>query len=128
MMYFNSLTVRAGIAALAIAVITACGDSGGDSTPAPPPAPPPAPVVPQLNPLPSPPAVPNALPVAVNAGPANTGYNVNRLYTSVTVCNTGSVTQCQTIDHVLVDTGSTGLRLLSAAMAPAQVQGRCHRC
>ena len=117
MMYFNSLTVRAGIAALAIAVITACGDSGGsgDSTP----APPPAPVVPQLNPLPSPPAVPNVMPVAVNAGPANTGYNVNRLYTSVTVCNAGSVTQCQTIDHVLVDTGSTGLRLLSAAMAPA---------
>ncbi len=115
MKHFNSLTVRAGIAALAIAVITACGGSGGDSTP----APPPAPVVPQLNPLPSPPAVRNAMPVAVDAGPANTGYNVNRLYTSVTVCNTGSVTQCQTIDHVLVDTGSTGLRLLSAAMAPA---------
>lgn len=120
MMYFNSLTVRAGIAALAIAVITACGGGGGDSTP----APPPAPVVPQLNPLPSLPAVLNAMPVAVDAGPANTGYNVNRLYTSVTVCNEGSVTQCQTIDHVLVDTGSTGLRLLSAAMAPALDLGR----
>ncbi len=50
-------------------------------------------------------------------------YNVNRLYTDVTVCHPGmsspgSPTQCQTINHVLVDTGSFGLRLLSSAMAP----------
>ncbi len=52
----------------------------------------------------------------VDAGPVDSGYNVNRLYASVTVCHPGSSTQCQTIDHVLVDTGSAGLRLLSSAV------------
>jgi predicted aspartyl protease len=60
----------------------------------------------------------NVLAVAVDAGPANTGYNVNRLYATVKVCMPGS-TECRTIDHVLVDTGSTGLRLLSSAISPA---------
>ncbi len=58
------------------------------------------------------------LTIVVDSGPANTGYNVNRLYTTVTVCFPGSATQCQTIDHVLVDTGSIGLRLLSSVLAP----------
>ena len=44
---------------------------------------------------------------------------INTLYTSVTVCLPGapanSTTQCQTIDHVEVDTGSYGLRLFGAA-------------
>ena len=54
------------------------------------------------------------LALTVDSGP--TGAEVNRLYASVTICSPGSSTQCQTIDHVLVDTGSTGLRLLSSAM------------
>jgi len=40
----------------------------------------------------------------------------NSLYVSVTVCLPGSTTQCQTIDHVLLDTGSSGLRLLASAL------------
>lgn len=58
----------------------------------------------------------NTLAVTVDAGPAGSGNNVNRLYTTVTVCPAGSTTQCQTIDHVLVDTGSVGLRLLGAVL------------
>lgn len=58
----------------------------------------------------------NVLAVSVGAGPANSGYNVNRLYTTVTVCHPGSRTRCQTIDHVLVDTGSTGLRVFASAV------------
>jgi hypothetical protein len=57
----------------------------------------------------------NTVTVLVDAGPANSGYVVNRLFASVTVCRPGSITQCQTIDHVLVDSGSTGLRLLSSS-------------
>jgi hypothetical protein len=57
--------------------------------------------------------------VTVDAGPDTSVYNVNRLYASVTVCHPGSSTQCQTIDHILVDTGSTGLRLLSSVMVPS---------
>lgn len=62
---------------------------------------------------------PNVLALSVNAGPALTGYNVNRLYTSVTLCQPGSSTLCQTIDHVLVDTGSTGFRVLSSEVSGA---------
>lgn len=57
----------------------------------------------------------NVLPIVVNAGPP--GVNaVNSAFTSVTVCAPGSTTQCQTIDNVLVDTGSSGLRLLSSVL------------
>ena len=55
--------------------------------------------------------------VVVNAGPAAlTSPSVNALYTTVTVCVPGSATECQTIDNILVDTGSYGLRLLAPAL------------
>lgn len=54
----------------------------------------------------------NVQPVSVNSGPAN-NY-ANGIFTSITVCVPSSST-CQTIDSVLVDTGSYGLRLLSSA-------------
>ena len=60
----------------------------------------------------------NSLSITVDAGPAGTTGNVNRLYADVTICQPGT-SQCQTIDHVLLDTGSTGLRLLSSAVAPS---------
>jgi len=61
----------------------------------------------------------NAVELTVDNGPPCSGYNVNRLYTSVTVCQSGNASLCQTIDHVLVDTGSTGLRLLHSVLNPA---------
>lgn len=65
----------------------------------------------------------NAVQLTVDNGPASfTGYNVNRLFTSVTICKPGDPNLCQTIDHVLVDTGSTGLRLLHSVLAPSIVQ------
>jgi hypothetical protein len=45
---------------------------------------------------------------------------INVPYVSVTVCapgTSGSTAACQTIDHVQVDTGSTGLRLLKSALS-----------
>ena len=54
----------------------------------------------------------NVQPVVVNSGPAN-NY-ANGIFTSITVCMPSTST-CQTIDSVLVDTGSYGLRLLSSA-------------
>lgn len=59
----------------------------------------------------------NVVPVVVDSGPG--GNSVNVLYTTVTVCHPGSQSQCQTIDHVLLDTGSTGLRLLSSVLSPS---------
>jgi Protein of unknown function (DUF3443) len=58
----------------------------------------------------------NEHPVYVDSGPAGTGYNANRLYTDVTICLPGNATNCQTVNHVLVDTGSTGLRILASAL------------
>ncbi len=111
-MYCNEFLNRVLALALAATLLTACGGgSGGDSTPVPvTPEAPSAPVVPTV------PAAANVSQLTVDAGPSGTGYNVNRLYTTVTVCSPGSTTQCQTIDHILVDTGSFGVRLLSSAM------------
>jgi len=60
----------------------------------------------------------NVAVINVTRGP---GTNVNIPYVSVTVCMPGSTTQCKTIDNVLLDTGSTGLRLFASDMnaAPA---------
>lgn len=67
----------------------------------------------------------NTVPVLVDTGPAGAGGTVNSLYTTVTVCMPGSATVCQAVDHVLVDTGSTGFRILAAALGggvtPAQL-------
>lgn len=57
----------------------------------------------------------NVLPLVVDAGPApQTFTTVNEAFAKVTVC-VPNTQNCQTIDHVLVDTGSVGLRLLSSA-------------
>lgn len=56
----------------------------------------------------------NVVPVIVDNGPNNIG-SANVPFVSVTVCVPGTTT-CATIDHILVDTGSTGLRLISKAM------------
>ena len=104
-MRFNNLLCRAIFVSLAASLVAACG--GGDAAGGG------GPIV--TTPAPSPGASGNVLAVVVDAGPA--GNSVNRLYTTVTVCQPGSSTVCQTIDHVLVDTGSTGLRLLSGVMS-----------
>jgi hypothetical protein len=61
----------------------------------------------------------NVLPMTVDAGPAgviNAGIaETNIPFVNVTVCQPGTTT-CQTIDHVLVDTGSSGLRLISSVL------------
>lgn len=117
MLFSKSRPTRAlarAFSGILLALLSACGGGGGSGGITPLVATDP----PTLNNLPPAPAVQNMLAIVVDSGPANTGYNVNRLYTTVTVCLPGSATQCQTIDHVLVDTGSIGLRLLSSSLAP----------
>jgi len=74
------------------------GSSGSTGTP------------PGGTPTPTPTPVNNTLAIAVNAGPTNN--DVNELLTTVTICVPGT-TSCQSIPNVLVDTGSTGLRLIA---------------
>jgi len=57
----------------------------------------------------------NQTTVNVNLGPYGGYYD--GIFTSVTVCQPGTA-NCQTIDNVLVDTGSFGLRVFSDEVAP----------
>ena len=64
-----------------------------------------------------PPPAANEVAVIVDSGPdPATNATVNTLYTTVTVCVPGSTNQCQTIDHIQVDTQSNGLRILASVL------------
>ena len=58
----------------------------------------------------------NVADVVVDAGPTSASPDVNTLFTTVTVCVPGSATNCQTIDHIQVDTASFGLRILAPVL------------
>ena len=79
------------------ALLSACGGGGGGSGLSSPP-----------------PTVNNVAAVTVDSGPSNN--SVNTLFVSVKFCVPGSTTNCLTVDHIQVDTGSYGLRVLSSAM------------
>jgi hypothetical protein len=54
----------------------------------------------------------------VDGGPPKINFlSVNTAFTTVVVCAPGSAANCVTIDHVAVDTGSTGLRIPASAFA-----------
>jgi Protein of unknown function (DUF3443) len=61
--------------------------------------------------------VSNVQSVTVDSGPSLIANSdepaINTLYTTVTICSPGSTTNCQTIDHIQVDTGSSGLRIVA---------------
>lgn len=60
----------------------------------------------------------NAVDIVIDGGTAhNQGATVpNVPYVTVTICQPGSTTACQTLDHVLLDTGSVGLRIFADAL------------
>lgn len=63
----------------------------------------------------------NVLAIAVNGGPTvnspNGSIYENGAFATVTVCAPGSTSNCTTIDDVLVDTGSPGLRIFQSAVS-----------
>lgn len=77
----------------------------------------------------------NTTEIVVDAGPVS-GFSLavaNLAYVTVTVCEPGGA-RCATIDHVLLDTGSIGLRVLRSAVAGLSVPsvslpaGTAHEC
>jgi len=95
---------RAARAALALALaatMPGCGGSSSTSSPS------------SSSSAPAPAS--NTVTVTVDGGPVAAVNNANVLYAQVTVCVPGTTT-CQTIGHVQVDTGSSGLRLVSSAL------------
>jgi hypothetical protein len=95
--------LRFGLCAALCVSALSCGGGGGGSS---------------LAPAPPPPSKSNVVSVVVDAGPdaSPTSGTVNTLYTTVTICAPGSTANCQTIDHIQVDTGSVGLRILAEAL------------
>ena len=87
-----------------LVLLQACGGGAGSSTTPPPPPPP---------------TGSNVAPLIVDAGPAQLGVNLPSV--SVRICEPGT-SNCQTIDHVLVDTGSSGLRLIAKALTSTAVK------
>ena len=63
----------------------------------------------------------NVLSIAVNGGPEanqmNGGIYENAAFASATICAPGSTSNCVTIDDLLVDTGSNGLRVFDTEVA-----------
>lgn len=87
--------------ALCLAALSCGGGSGKIAPPGPPP----------------PPTGNNVVSVIVDEGPLpTTNATANTLYATITVCFPGSAVNCQTIDHIEVDTGSYGLRILAPVM------------
>ena len=107
-------------AALALA---ACGGDSGSSAPV---TVAPVTIAPTPTPTPTPTATAtptaNVATVVLDAGPAalNTGTDAytafNEPYVTVTLCAPGSTSNCQTIDHVILDTGSVGLRIIQPVL------------
>jgi hypothetical protein len=100
--------LRFGVCAALCMSTLSCGGGGGSS----------------LAPGSTTPSGSNVVSVVVDSGPANN--TVNTLYTTVTVCVPGSTTNCQTIDHIQVDTQSVGLRIMSSVLTltlPGQMAG-----
>ncbi len=105
-----------GLGALLLS-LAACGGGGSGSSTTSTPTPTPAPA-------PSAPALSNFATLVVDGGPTSitTGPNAviegNIVYVSVTLCAPGT-SNCQTIDHVQVDTGSEGLRIAQSVLNPS---------
>jgi hypothetical protein len=57
----------------------------------------------------------NSLAITVDSGPTGVD-DADTPFITVTVCAPGSTSNCQTIDHVEVDTGSYGLRIISTVL------------
>jgi hypothetical protein len=98
------MTRRAGllarlVVAASVLLVAACGGGGGGSSSAS-----------SADTSSGPPD--NILAVTIESGPFD---SINTPYASVTVCAPGGA-DCQTVDHVLVDTGSTGIRIFASAL------------
>jgi Protein of unknown function (DUF3443) len=84
-------------ALFALVLLSGCGGGGGGGSS-------------------SSPTVNNTLPITVDGGPDRIA---DLAFASVTICAPGSSTNCQTIDHIQVDTGSSGLRIISSLVSPS---------
>ncbi|APA87078.1 DUF3443 domain-containing protein [Paraburkholderia sprentiae WSM5005] len=139
--------MRSALATMLVATLAACGGGGGDSGPSaassnasrnspgaqnsgsPPLASPGSsasgnsPSALNNGSPPTSPSQPPTVTTAVNTVPITVSHGVsgaiNTPMISVTICAPGSAAHCQTIDNILLDTGSFGLRVVSSVLNPS---------
>lgn len=87
---------------------SAAGGSGQKSTPTPSPTP-----IPTATPTPAPGAPTNVMTVTVNGSLCGNKQYSNQICASATICSPGT-SNCQTINNLLLDTGSYGLRIFQS--------------
>lgn len=91
------------ILVLQVLLVTGCGSGGGSGSSGTQPTPPPASTT------------VNIMNVTVNGSLCSSGSYPNKACVSVTICSPGTTT-CQTINDILLDTGSSGLRIFKQAL------------
>ncbi len=105
------------LATFVLVVAAGCGGGGGSDNSQPAATATPTPRATATTPAPGATSTADGVPhietIVVDPGP--TGTYVNGLFATITVCAPGSVS-CVTVDHVLVDTGSSGVRILASAL------------
>lgn len=87
--YSNKLLVVLGL--LSIIIISCSSGSGGNAT-----------------------STPNQVPISIGSG--LNGDGINTMYISLTVCANNSGTNCQTVDNIILDTGSFGVKINKSAL------------
>jgi hypothetical protein len=101
---------RSVLFGMALMVLLGCGSSGSSGPPGA-----------------SGPSGPNVLSITVNPASATLCTFANALCTQVTICQPDT-SNCQTITDVLVDTGSSGLRIFASTVTitlPSSTMGEC---
>jgi hypothetical protein len=92
---------------VAVTILLGCGSSGSSS--------------------PSTPSDANVLTITINPFAAAICTNANDPCTHVTICQVGT-SSCQTISDILVDTGSSGLRIFASALTLALPSSNIGEC
>lgn len=64
----------------------------------------------------------NAPSVPISIGSGMNGYGINTMYVSITLCRDQSGTSCQTIDNIILDTGSFGLKINKSALPESFIE------
>ena len=59
-------------------------------------------------------STPNQVPISIGSG--LNGDGINTMYISLTMCSNSSGTNCQTVDNIILDTGSFGVKINKSAL------------
>ena len=111
--FYRKSFMRIFVTTFLLLILSACGGGGGDSSSSSSSSSGSS----QDTALPSINLAANSVSINVGAGSAE---NANTPYVSVTICKPNTTT-CVTVDNILLDTGSTGLRVFASAISSLQL-------